>query len=165
MEMVGVVELQEKTSARGKTFFSVRCAGNYVGNAYESVVKDLVTGDYVRVTYEQKGNFKNVTVLEKVDQSTVPETLQGTTSTQTGTESFTREIPFPRGYEPHPVLVNEKALYLAQLFTNSQEETKKLTKKSLMTRLSVTFEIAKPIKKWLLDGTVPDGTEQLTDED
>ena len=59
VEMSGVLELVEKTSAKGNQYFSVRVAGVYAGNAYDSVVKDFKTGDHVRVTYEQKGNFKN----------------------------------------------------------------------------------------------------------
>ena len=160
MEMTGVVELIEKTNAKGNTYFSVRVAGQYVGNAYQSVVKDLKTGDYVRATYVEKGNFKNVTHItpEKEGEKTNP-------VTETAIINSVREIPYPKGFEPHPTVVNEKALYLALLLVNSQEEGKKLTKKSLMTRLAVAFELAGPVKNWLLNGVIPDGTAQLSDED
>lgn len=154
MEMTGVVELIEKVNTKGNKYFSVRVAGHYCGNAYESVVKDFKTGDNVKATYEEKGNFKNVTNLEK------------TNNVATVVDFDTvRAIPNPKGYEPHPSVVNEKSFYLAQLFINNQEENKKLTKKSLMTKLAATFELAKPIKEFLLSGNSPDGIEQLSDEE
>lgn len=156
MEMSGILELSEKTSKTGNTFFSVKVEGVYVGNAYDSVVKDLKTGDHVRATYETKGNFKNVTELTKSD---------GTVVSQNNDSSVVRVVPFPKGYEPHPTVVNEKAFYLAQLLVNSSPETTKLTKKSLMTKLANVFELAKPVREFLLTGNIPDGTEQLTDED
>lgn len=158
--MTGVVELIEKVNTKGNTFFSVRVAGQYVGNAYESVVKDLKTGDHVKATYETKNNFKNVLELTKLDGVANIEVPNSPT-----VSSAAREIPFPKGYEPHPFTVNEKAFYLAQLVVNSSPEDKKLNKKSLMTKLANIFELAKPVREFLLTGKTPDGTEELTDED
>lgn len=161
MEITGVVELTEKVNTRGTVYFSVRVAGQYVGNAYASVVKDLKTGDYVTATFEEKGNFKNVTKLVK--QNVVSQNAP--VSTEDFNNNSVLSVPYPKGYEPHPTVVNEKSLYLALQLVNSQEEEKKLTKKSLITRLAVAFELAKPIKTWLLNGKIPDGIEQLSDED
>ncbi len=160
MQITGALELIEKVNSKGNTYFSTRVEGQYVGNAYESVVKDFKSGDRATVTYETKGNFKNVTKIELPDN-----TQTATAVVEVVDSESVRVVPHPKGYDPHPTVVNEKALYLAQLFVNSQEEGKKLTKKSLMTRLAVAFELAKPIKTWLLEGVIPDGIEQLTDEE
>jgi len=152
--VTGVLELIEKTNVKGTTYYSVRVGGAYVGNAYKSVVKDFKSGDTVRAIFEEKGNFKNCNALEKSD---------GTSDVQD--QSPPVEIPWPKGFCPHPVMVNEKAFYLAQLFVNAAEENKKMTKKSLMTKVSNAFELAKPIREFLLEGTTPEGTVELTDED
>ena len=159
-QVTGILELVEKVNAKGNKYFSVRVQGEYVGNAYESVVKDFKTGDRATVTYETKGNFKNTTSIVLPDNNMVP-----VSNTEIVNSDIIRVVPNPKGYEPHPTVVNEKALYLALLLVNSQEEGKKLTKKSLMTRLAVAFELAGPVKNWLLNGVIPDGTAQLSDED
>lgn len=166
MKLTGTLELIERVSAKGQVYYHVKVNGQSAGNAFSTVVAGFRSGDRVTVTYEEKGNFKNVTELEMAGPSD-EEVLTAVVQPGVVCPDIAKQmsIPHPKGFEPHPILVNEKSLYLALQLVNNQEEAKKLTKKSLMTRLSVAFELAKPIKEYLVDGKFPDGLEQLTDEE
>jgi len=153
MTLTGPLELEERQNPGKKPYVIVTVGGTNAGTAFKNQVEDFKTGDYVKVTSVKKGEYNNVKTIEKVDPPAP--TLENPNPT---------EVPWPRGHNPHPVIVNNLAFIIANDLVKGMGETK-LTKKSVATRLGVLMTLVKPVREYLLNGTLPDGIEQLSDEE
>lgn len=162
MALQGTVEFTHKLTQKNKPYLLVKVGGVNAGSLFDlSKLGEVKTGDYVDCDFEQKGSFRNVLSISKINSPTTKNEDPGPTKSY--------EAPVPSvalGYalitteeEKQKRIARVEALKIATTLTNAHQESKDSGKLTARKRAEFAVGLADELVNWVYgNGFVKEGT-------